>query len=74
MAIPQPVEIEGVKSQVETSLIAANGSDTSEDSAMQELEEDSIAVRRPMSEVKSPSRYVDCLAEVIPLIERSHFA
>ena len=56
IVIPQPVEIEGVKSQVETSPIAADGFDIGEDSTMQELEEDSIAVKRPSSEVKSPVR------------------
>ena len=46
IAIPQPVEIEGVKSQVETSLIAIDGSDTGEDSVLQELEEGSIVVKK----------------------------
>ena len=50
---PQPVEIEGIKSQVETSPIAANGSDTGEDLILQELENDSITVRRSRSEVES---------------------
>ena len=64
---PQLLEIEGIKSQVETSPIAADGSDNGEGSILQELEKDSITVRRPMSEVNSSARYADCLAEALPL-------
>ena len=67
MTISHPVETEGVKSQVETSPIAADSFDTSEDSISQELEKDSIAVKRPRSEVKSPARDADNLAEALPL-------
>ena len=34
---------------------------------LQELEEDSIAVKKPRSEVKNPTRYAVCLEEVLPL-------
>ena len=61
------MEIDRVKSQVETSPIAADGSDTSEGSVLQKLEEDSIAVKRPRSEVKSPARDADCLVETLSL-------
>ena len=52
---------------METSPIAADDSDIGKDSVLQELEDDSIAVKRPRSKVKSPAKDVDCLAETLLL-------
>ena len=52
---------------METSPIVTDGSDTGEDSFLQEMEEDFITVKRPRSEVKSPATDADCLAEALPL-------
>ena len=42
ITISHVVEIEGVKSQVKTSPIVADGSNIGEDSVLQELEEDPL--------------------------------
>ena len=68
------MEIEGVKSQVETSPIAADGSGSSDsDSASQEVEttpvEDSIAVNSPRREIRMPARYTDMVAYALPVAE-----
>ena len=68
------MEIEGVKSQVETSPIAADGSDSSDaDSASQEVEttpvEDSIAVNRPIREIRKLAHYTDMVAYALPIAD-----
>ena len=70
---PQPVEIEGVKSQVETS-IAADGSDNSDaDSASQEVKttpvEDSITLNKLRKEIRKSARYTDMVAYALPVVD-----
>ena len=68
------MEIEGVKSQVKTSPIVADRSDSSDsDSALQEVEttpvEDSIAVNRPRREIRMPTRYTDMMVYALPIVD-----
>ena len=71
---PQLVEIEWVKSQVETSPIAADGSDSSDaDSVLQEVEtllvEESFALNMPMREIRKLTRYTDMMAYALPVAD-----
>ena len=71
---PQPVEIEEVKSQVETSPIAADGSDNSDaDFVLQEVDtppvEESIALNMPMREIRKPVWYTNIVAYALPVAD-----